>query len=262
MHELQESIIVKLIVYRKTTKYRNISSMKTIEHNSRFAVIIPAYNEAERIGNTVVAAQLISGVVGVLVANDGSSDKTAQLATQAGAIVISNKYNSGKGAALELAALVLEKLRPFGALDGVLLLDGDLESCADRAEVLLEPLINKSADMTIAILPSPPGKAGFGMVKGLSCDIIAKYGGGFLAKAPLSGQRALTMDCLASVRPFAKGFAVEVAMTVSALQHNLTVVEVPANLSHRHTGRDASGFWHRGKQFMDVYRFARTLGKK
>jgi glycosyltransferase involved in cell wall biosynthesis len=230
----------------------------------RIAALIPAYNEAERIGTTVKAAQTIAGVVGVIVANDGSHDATAQRAMEAGALVVSNERNGGKGAALELAASALETLRPFGALDGVLLLDGDLSSSACEAAALLEPLTADTADLVIAVLPTPPagGRGGFGLVKGLARDGIAQYGCGFAARAPLSGQRALTMECLARVRPFAQGFAVEVAMTIKALQQKQRVAEVPAALAHRHTGRTLAGFWHRGRQFMDIYRLLRTLEKQ
>jgi glycosyltransferase involved in cell wall biosynthesis len=223
------------------------------------AVIIPAYNEADLIGDTIAAAQQITGVAGVIVANDGSKDDTAERATKAGAMVVSNKYRGGKGAAMELAAQALEKIRPFGPLDGVLLLDADLGLSAAAAGVLLEPLLASAADLVIAILPAAPGKAGFGMVKGLARDAISNYGNGFVAQAPLSGQRALTLSCLNRVRPFAKGFGVEVAMTIRALQQKQRVVELPVELEHRYSGRNLAGFWHRGKQFMDIYRLINTI---
>jgi glycosyltransferase involved in cell wall biosynthesis len=227
--------------------------------DQNIAVIIPAFNEAELIGKTIAAAHTIPNVSGVIVANDGSKDNTAKLATDAGAFVVSNATNFGKGAALELAVNALEQLKPFGRLDGVMLLDADLGDSAAAATVLLEPLAADKADMTIAVLPTPPGKAGFGLVKGLARDAIASYGNGFEAQAPLSGQRALRMDCLHKVRPFAKGFGVEVAMTIQALQQNQRILEIPADLKHRHSGRNLAGFWHRGKQFMDIYRLIKTL---
>ncbi|MEA3337532.1 MAG: glycosyltransferase family 2 protein [Chloroflexota bacterium] len=59
--------------------------------------LIPAYNEAERVGPVVVEA---SQHLPVLVVDDGSRDATAQIAEQAGATVLQQVPNQGKGAAL------------------------------------------------------------------------------------------------------------------------------------------------------------------
>jgi glycosyltransferase involved in cell wall biosynthesis len=228
----------------------------------RFAVLIAAYNEEDRIKDTVVAAALVPGVQGVIVADDGSKDNTGAVAMSSGALVVSNKINLGKGAAMELAADSLEKLQPFGALDGVLLLDGDLGKSASAAADLLQPLESNSADLVIGILPSPPGKAGFGLARSLARDGIAEFGGGFVSQAPLSGQRALTLNCLSRVRPFANDYRMEVAMTISALQQKLRVLEVPVDMSHRHTGRNLKGFIHRGRQFYQIYQLLNTYYKR
>ena len=55
-----------------------------------------------------------------------------------------------------------------------------------------------------------------------------------------------------AVRPIASGYGVEVALTIKALQAGLRVLEVPTTMTHRHTGRDVSGFLHRGRQFVDI----------
>ncbi|MEJ2706764.1 MAG: glycosyltransferase family 2 protein [Anaerolineales bacterium] len=64
----------------------------------KILAIIPAYNEAERI-QPVVQGSL--EYLPVLVVDDGSSDKTAEQARQAGAVVYSQRPNQGKGAALK-----------------------------------------------------------------------------------------------------------------------------------------------------------------
>lgn len=228
----------------------------------RFAALVAAYNESDFIHDTVIAALLTPGVVGVVVANDGSSDATAEEAVRAGAFVVSNRRNLGKGTAMELAAETLERVRPFGALDGVLLLDGDLGSSASACVDLLAPIRDGSADLVIGILPSPPGKAGFGLAKSLARDGIFEFGNGFEAKAPLSGQRALTLDCLSCVRPFARDFSMEVDMTVCALRQGKRVVEVPVQMTHRHTGRNLKGFLHRGRQFNQINRLLNSYYRK
>ena len=227
--------------------------MNAITH-PRFAVLIAACNEAERIFDTVTAAALIPGVVGVIVADDGSKDATADEAARAGALVARSERNLGKGRAMESAVAALHEAAFFSSLDGVLLLDGDLASSASAAAELLEPLIAGLADMAVGILPAPLGKAGFGLVLSLARKGIFEQGGGFEAKAPLSGQRALTLDCLNKVRPFADGYGLEVAMTISALRLDQRVVEVPVEIQHRATGRNLRGFLHRGKQYYQIKR--------
>ena len=59
--------------------------------------VIPAYNEAGRIGDVV--RDTLKFVDTVVVVNDGSSDDTAAVASTAGAIVVSHVLNAGSGAA-------------------------------------------------------------------------------------------------------------------------------------------------------------------
>lgn len=210
------------------------------------AALIPAHNEADRIADTVRAALAITGVTRCVVVDDASSDNTAAIADKAGAKVVRLNYNVGKGAALEAGVKRIENADIF------VLLDGDLASSASQGELLLAPLLAREADMSVASFPRPEGKAGFGLVKGLARWGISKMGGGYLASAPLSGQRALTRECLEAVRPFATGYGVEVALTVRALRRGMKIVEVPTTMTHAATGRDFSGFIHRGRQFVHV----------
>ncbi len=208
--------------------------------------LIPAHNEAERIAATAAAVRAIEDVSSVIVVDDGSTDHTARLAEQAGATVVRLAGNVGKGAALEVGA------RHASGADVLLLLDADLCETASQGALLLAPVLAGEADMTIATLPRPEGKAGFGLVKGLARWGIARMGGGFEAAAPLSGQRALSSEAVAAVRPFATGYGVEVAMSIHALRAGLRLAEVPTTMAHAHTGRDIRGFLHRGRQLLHV----------
>lgn len=209
-------------------------------------MLIPAHEEALRIEATVTAARSIPGVTRVVVVDDGSRDDTSCLAEKAGAKVVRIWNNVGKGAALEAGAMRVENA------DIVLLLDGDLGDTAEQGRLLLAPVLAGTADMSVAGFPRPSGKAGFGLVKGLARWGIARMGGGWLADAPLSGQRALTRACLEATRPFATGYGVEVALTIRALRAGMRIVEVPTTMTHAATGRDLSGFIHRGRQFVHV----------
>lgn len=210
------------------------------------AALIPAHEEAERIAATVEAARAVRGITRVVVVDDGSRDTTGDAADAAGAKVVRLVFNVGKGAALEAGASRVSDA------DIVVLLDGDLGETAAQAEVLLAPVIAGEADMTIATFPRPAGKAGFGLVKGLARFGIARMGGGWLAEAPLSGQRAMTAACFEAMRPFASGYGVEVALSVRALRQGFRLTEVPTTMTHAATGRDFKGFIHRGRQFVHV----------
>ncbi|MFO7460177.1 MAG: glycosyltransferase family 2 protein, partial [Desulfatiglandales bacterium] len=65
------------------------------------SVLIPAYNEAETIGEIVKKIIAIHPNFEIIVVNDGSMDHTGEVAKEAGAIVYSHPYNIGNGAAIK-----------------------------------------------------------------------------------------------------------------------------------------------------------------
>jgi len=213
----------------------------------RVAALIPAHNEAERIAATVSAAAAIDGMSRVVVIDDGSTDATGERARQAGAEVLRLKRNLGKGGAMQAG---LDSVR--NDVDVIVLLDADLGVTASEGAVILRPVLADEADMTIAVLPRPLDSGGFGLVKGLARWGISRLGDGFQAHAPLSGQRALTRAAWEASTPFAAGYGAEVGLTVRAIRAGLRVLEVPVSMTHAATGRDLSGFAHRGRQFVHV----------
>lgn len=64
----------------------------------KYCVVIPSYNAAKTVGPLVRQVQRLG--LSPVVVNDGSTDQTARLATEAGAMVISHLRNRGKGSAL------------------------------------------------------------------------------------------------------------------------------------------------------------------
>lgn len=208
--------------------------------------LIPAYNEASRISATVTAARSVTAIDRVLVVDDASSDETAALARAAGAEVLRLDANAGKGGALQAGLDAVSD-----DADVLVLLDGDLEETASEAAALIAPVLSGDADMTIATLPRPAGSGGFGLVKGLARRGVRALCG-FEATAPLSGQRALSRVAWAAATPFARGYGVEVGLTVRAARAGLRLLEVPTTMGHAATGRDIAGFAHRGRQFVQV----------
>lgn len=214
------------------------------------SIIIPAYNEADRIGKTVQACKSMGDEI--LVIDDGSPDDTFKVAENAGAdTVIRMDKNSGKGAALNAGCAKAKG-------DILLLLDADLGDSASKAAPLLQPLLKDEADMTIAVFPKAQGKAGFGFVMNLSRWGI-KHFTGKIIQAPLSGQRALRKEIFTAIGGFGSGFGVETALTIDVLRLGYRVQEVPVPLAHRASGRNLRGILHRGHQFLDV---AKVLAQK
>jgi len=218
--------------------------------------LVPAKDEAERVGATVLALRELPGVAEVLVVSDGSTDATAARALQAGAHCLDLPRNLGKGGALNagLAALmgrVAERLSPEPAV--LLLADADLAETAGRLGRLLDPVLAGEADLAIADLPAQQGAGGFGVAMGLARRGMARATGRRMAE-PLSGQRAVRWEALPALLPFAPGFGVEVAMTIDALRAGLRVVEVEVDLHHNPTGKDLSGILHRARQARAIAR--------
>ena len=77
--------------------------------------------------------------------------------------------------------------------------------------------------------------------------------------APISGQRALRPEVARAVLPFARGFGMEIGMTVDAHRAGYRLVEVELDLEHRATGRTAGGFVHRARQLLA---FARVYASR
>ena len=115
------------------------------------AVVVPAFDEAERIGETVAALRALEPALGaldcrlrVLVVDDGSTDGTGGLATAAGADrVLRHRRNQGLGAAVRTG---LAGARTEGA-DFVVKFDADLQHDPADVPAVLAPLFADEADL-------------------------------------------------------------------------------------------------------------------
>jgi Glycosyl transferase family 2 len=233
-----------------------VSAEGAVSAEGTVLALVPARDEAERVGATVQALRALPGVAEVLVVSDGSADATAAKALEAGAHCLDLPRNLGKGGALNagLAALmgrVAERLSPEPAV--LLLADADLADTAGRLGRLLDPVLAGEADLAIADLPAQQGAGGFGVAMGLARRGMARATGRRMAE-PLSGQRAVRWEALPALLPFAPGFGVEVAMTMDALRAGLRVVEVEVDLRHNATGKDLAGLLHRTRQARAIAR--------
>jgi glycosyltransferase involved in cell wall biosynthesis len=221
---------------------------------------MPARNEADRIHATVTAAIGLPGVAAVVVVDDGSADGTAAGARRAGAVVMRHGVGRGKGAAMETGAEAVRLLDQREDRDQprhLLFLDADLADTAGRAGPLMEPVLDGTADMTIAVFATTVKLAGHGLVVGLSGAGIQRATGWRPAQ-PLNGQRCLTRAAFEAARPLAHGWGVETGLTIDLLRQGLRIKEVEVELAHRPTGTGMRAQLHRARQLADVARALAT----
>ena len=102
-------------------------------------VILPAYNEEVSIGSIVLLTKNYAD--NVIVVDDGSSDRTAELAKKAGAEVIVHDVNKGKGGALKTGFAAAE-----GA-DIIVTMDSDGQHNPADIPRLVEPILKGEADI-------------------------------------------------------------------------------------------------------------------
>lgn len=119
-------------------------------------VVIPAYNEAEVIGN-VVRGILQVGIEHVIVVDDGSSDTTAEKARVSGALVLRHKINRGKGAAIKTGLIVA---RDKGAKI-VVTVDGDGQHEPLDIPAVIAPIEKGEADVILGTRNFDPKNISF-----------------------------------------------------------------------------------------------------
>ncbi len=172
----------------------------------RISVIIPAYNEEERIGAVLEIVKATSSVDEVIVVDDGSSDKTVEVASIYGVKTISRAINGGKGAALQTGIEATNA-------DTLIFLDADLVGLAPHHILQLVNPLFEEPDLGMTI-----GR----FVKGrLSVDLAQRL------FPILNGQRALKREFLNILPDLSSfGFGVEVFLTMYAKQVGVRTKEV------------------------------------
>lgn len=198
----------------------------------KLIVQIPCYNEEETLETTVNSVpKEIKGVdcVEILIVNDGSTDSTLEVAKKLNIKnVVSHTRNLGLARAFDTG---LKKAVELGA-DIIVNLDADNQYRADCIENLIEPILNKEADMVIGARPIEKIKS-FSVVK----KILQKAGSCFMRKisgtdvqdAP-SGFRAFTREAAKKINIF-DNYTYTMETIIQAKNKGLKIKSVPIEVN-------------------------------
>jgi len=229
-------------------------------------VIVAARNEADRIATTIEALEQAFAGARLIVADDGSTDATARLATEAGAELSTRqdgrRHRRGKGGAVSAAAESALSSAAGSPSTTFIFCDGDVGESARRLPPLADAVESGRCDLAIAKLVRSEG-GGFGIALG-----FARWATRSLAaldlEAPLCGVRAVRADKLGKLLPLAPGYGMEIGMNVDASRAGLRVSEIELDLTHRVTRRTPADFLHRARQLVDFLRvyLSRRAAKK
>lgn len=106
-------------------------------------VVVPAYNEALRVGSVVRG--LLAMADTIVVVDDGSYDQTGDSAYRAGATVLRHTVNLGQGASIQTGLEYAKKLNA----DFVVMFDADGQFVPQEINIVLRPLVTNTADVVL-----------------------------------------------------------------------------------------------------------------
>jgi len=214
-------------------------SMANLAAANRAALIIPALDEEPVIGRTL--DQVPPGLYReIIVADNGSRDRTAEIARAHGATVVCEPER-GYGAACLRAIAAL----PAG-LEAVVFMDGDGSDDPAEAVLLLAPIYQGRADLVIGSRTLGHAEEGslqphqiFGN-RLATCLIRIGFGHRYTDLGPF---RAIRADALRQLGMRDRNYGWTIEMQIKALRHKLRVVEAPVSYRKRVGVSKISGNW-------------------
>lgn len=190
-------------------------------------IVIPAYNEELTVGSVVALAKKFGDV---LVVDDGSMDRTSEIAREAGAIVIRHERNMGKGYALSTGfEYALSK-----DYDVIVTLDADGQHNPDEIPSLIEPIVKGEADLVIGSRYLNGSKKEIPVYRRFGLWVLNKS-----TKAAVgvdldsqSGFRAMNRKALEKLELNSTDYSIETDMIVKAKEEELRIREVPISVRY------------------------------
>ncbi len=198
--------------------------------NVRIAVLVPCYNEEITIAEVAADFRAALPTADIYVYDNNSTDRSAEVARLAGAIV-RNESLQGKGN-------VVRRMFADVEADVYVLVDGDSTYCAQAAPDLIAHLLDQQLDMVNAARVAeasgvyrPGHHAGNVLLSGMVRVIF-----GDQVRDLLSGYRILSRRFVKSFPALSTGFEIETELTVHALELRMPIAEVSTPYKERPEG--------------------------
>ena len=197
----------------------------------KIAILIPCYNEEVTVAEVVRDFKRTLPQAEVYVFDNGSTDRTARLASEAGAVV-RHEDRRGKG------HVVQSMFRQVEA-DVYVMVDGDGTYYASEAQGLVEPILCGQAEMVVGARWTKDSRSKARAVNLLGnwlfrATVNSLFGAGL--NDVLSGYRAFSREFVKAVKLTGEGFETEIELTIKAVTGGCRVVEVPISLAERPRG--------------------------
>ena len=199
---------------------------------SKIAVLIPCYNESKTIEKVVKDYKKALPEADIYVYDNNSTDNTAKIAENAGAIV-KHEYRQGKG------NVIRSMFRQIDA-DCYIMVDGDDTYPAENAREMCDLVLEGKADMVVGDRLSstyftenkrPFHNFGNRIVRFLINKLFKNK-----IKDIMTGYRAFSKEFVKTYPVLSKGFEIETEMTIHAVDKNFLIKEVPVAYRDRPAG--------------------------
>ncbi|QLD88779.1 glycosyltransferase family 2 protein [Natronomonas salina] len=207
----------------------SVDTSREFQTDDRIIVGIPTYNEEVAIGSVVLNSQQYADEV--IVVDDGSTDQTVEIATQAGATVIKHPENKGKGGAIK----TLLSHAQNRDLDALVLLDGDGQHVPRDIPDVVEPILQKECDFTIGSRYLDEETTETPLHRRIGqrvLDYLTLGSSGQNLTDTQSGFRAFSPGAVAKMNLRTDGMGVESEMIGEATANNLDIKEVPIDVRY------------------------------
>lgn len=216
----------------------------------KIAVLVPCYNEAQTIKKVVEDFKRVLPQAVIYVYNNNSTDDTAKIAAEAGAIV-RNEYKQGKGNVIR---------RMFREIDAecYIMTDGDDTYPAEFAPQMADMVLNKNCDMVVGDrLSSTYFQENKRPFHNFGNDIVRKNIN-FLFKSKIkdimTGFRAFSYQFVKTFPVLSTGFEIETEMTIHAVDKNMAVGNVVIDYRDRQEGSES-----KLNTFSDGFKVIKTI---